>query len=74
MKVRVKLHSMLRAHHLVPGSHTPFGVDLPPGARVADLAARLGLPPNKAWVASINREAAEADISLNRLVSAKLSS
>ncbi len=58
MKVYVKLYALLRQHHPGPNRSQPLAVELPAGARVADLAPALGLPAGLVRSAFVNNAAA----------------
>lgn len=59
MKVYVKLFALLRQHHPGPDRSVPLEVDLPAGARVADLSAALQLPPKLVRTAFVNNQAVD---------------
>ncbi len=48
MIVQVKLFASLRKYHPAGESHDSAAIELPTGATVADLVARLGIPPTHA--------------------------
>jgi len=48
MIVQVKLFATLRKYHPAGESNDPAPIELPDGATVADLLARLGIPPTHA--------------------------
>lgn len=58
MKVSVKLFALLREHHPGPNRSLPLTVELPDGARVADLPAALNLPPGLVRNAFVNNQTA----------------
>lgn len=65
MKVYVKLFALLRQHHPGPNRSVPLEVDLPAGARAADLAPALHLPAPLVRSAFINNQAADLQTVLN---------
>ena len=69
MRVSVKLYALLRQHHPGPNRSVPLEVDLPAGATVQALAARLGdtlgLPVAIVKSAFVNNQAATLATVLN---------
>ena len=62
MTVEVELFATLTSY--LPPGHDSDGrarVDLPDGATVAELASRLGIPPDLPRIVLVNGEDAEAD-------------
>ena len=64
MRVRVKLYATLGRHLAGVESGTPLEVELPNGARVADLVNRLNLPREEVKVAFVNGRARPMDWAL----------
>jgi molybdopterin converting factor small subunit len=65
VKVHVKLYGLLRKHHPGPNRSVPLDVELPPGAVVADLVPRLGLPDGILRNAFVNNAAAPLQTTLH---------
>ncbi len=65
MKVYVKLYALLRKHHPGPNRSEPLEVDLPEGARVADLVPALNLPGDIVRSAFVNNQAAQLTTALS---------
>ena len=59
MKVYVKLFALLRQHHPGPNRSIPLEVELPAGARAADLVPALHLPAQLVRNAFINNQTAD---------------
>lgn len=59
MKVHVRLFALLRDHHPGPNRSIPLEVELPEGARVADLVPTLNLPAALVRTAFVNNQMAD---------------
>ncbi len=57
MNVQVRLYGLLRHYHPGPNANAPLTLELPEGATLADVVARLGLPDGLVHAASVNNVA-----------------
>jgi molybdopterin converting factor small subunit len=64
MRVHVKLFALLRDHHPGPNRSIPLEVELPEGARVADLVPALHLPAKLVRTAFVNNQMADLQAEL----------
>jgi molybdopterin converting factor small subunit len=65
LRVQVKLFATLAARRAGAPAGVPFGVELPAGATLADLAQRLDLPADAVKVIFVNGRARPLDWKLN---------
>lgn len=61
MQVHVKLHASLRKYLPAGALDDTVVLDLPPGARVGDVVAALGIPTNHAKIALVNGQQSDFD-------------
>ncbi|MGH2536800.1 MAG: MoaD/ThiS family protein, partial [Candidatus Promineifilaceae bacterium] len=68
VRISVKLHGLLRAQRPAAAAgapHHPFVVELPAGARLADLIRALGAPEGQVSAAAVNGQHAADDAALS---------